>query len=70
MKVGRVGHSAILIKNKDLYVVGGYNTDNNEWLKSVEMCPDVFEDQNPKWQPMAEMHEARFNFGACNFKNE
>lgn len=44
MKVGRVGHSAILIKNKDLYVVGGYNTDNNEWLKSVEMCPDVFED--------------------------
>ncbi len=27
MNIGRVGHSALLIKNKDIYVVGGYNSD-------------------------------------------
>ncbi len=27
--IGRVGHSALLIKNKDIYVIGGYNSDKN-----------------------------------------
>lgn len=27
MKVGRVGHAAVYINNKDIYVIGGYNAD-------------------------------------------
>ena len=48
MLTGRVGHSALLIKNKDIYVIGGYNSDKNEWLKSTEACFDAFEDQTKK----------------------
>ena len=44
MNIGRVGHSALLLKNKDIFVVGGYNSENNEWLKSTEACFDAFED--------------------------
>lgn len=42
MNIGRVGHSAVLVNNKDMYVIGGYNADKNEWLSSVEACFDAF----------------------------
>ena len=29
MSIGRVGHGCLLIKNKDIYVIGGYNSDKN-----------------------------------------
>lgn len=29
MNIGRVGHSAVLVNNKDIYVIGGYNSDKN-----------------------------------------
>ena len=38
LNVGRVGHGAVLVRNKDVLVIGGYNTDKNEWLSSVESC--------------------------------
>ena len=64
--VGRVGHGALLVNNKDLMVIGGYNTDKNEWLSSVECCPSAFEDDSPKeWQQMADMNEHRYYFGYC-----
>ena len=47
MGIGRIGHGALLIKNKDIYVIGGYNSDKNEWLKSTECCSDAFEDTKP-----------------------
>lgn len=43
LNVGRVGHGALLINNKDVYVFGGYNTEKNEWLASVECCRSAFE---------------------------
>lgn len=51
MNIGRVGHSAVLVNNKDIYVIGGYNADKNEWLASVEACIDAFNpDIKPEWQ--------------------
>lgn len=32
MTIGRVGHAALLIRNKDIFVIGGYNSDKNQWL--------------------------------------
>lgn len=29
MNFGRVGHAAVYIRNKDIYVIGGYNADSN-----------------------------------------
>ena len=29
LKTGRVGHGALLIHNKDVFVIGGYNADKN-----------------------------------------
>jgi hypothetical protein len=29
LNIGRVGHAAVYINNKDIYVIGGYNADNN-----------------------------------------
>ena len=46
LNVGRVGHAALLINNKDVYVVGGYNNDKNEWLASVEACQNAFESES------------------------
>ena len=42
LNVGRVGHAAVYINNKDIYVIGGYNADSNQWLSSVETCYDAF----------------------------
>jgi hypothetical protein len=42
LKVGRVGHAAVYINNKDIYVIGGYNSNTNEWLSSVELYQDAF----------------------------
>ena len=47
MLIGKVGHSALLLRNKDLIVIGGYNSDKNEWLKGTEVCQDAFEEPNP-----------------------
>jgi hypothetical protein len=44
MEIGRTGCAALLLKNKDIYVIGGYNSDSNKWLKSTEVCFDAFED--------------------------
>ena len=38
LNIGRVGHAAVYIRNKDIYVIGGYNADTNQWLKSIEIC--------------------------------
>ena len=43
MSIGRIGHSALLLNNKDIFVIGGYNCDKNLWLKSCEACIDAFE---------------------------
>ena len=40
---GRVGHGALMINNRNIYVFGGYNADENEWLASMEACMDAFE---------------------------
>jgi hypothetical protein len=51
LNTGRVGHSAIMVHNKDVYVIGGYNADKNEWLASVEACMDTFDPEIPPvWQ--------------------
>jgi N-acetylneuraminic acid mutarotase len=42
LNVGRVGHAAVYINNKDIYVIGGYNANSNKWLKSMEVCYDAF----------------------------
>ena len=42
MSIGRVGHAAVYINNKDIYVIGGYNADDNLWLTSTEVCYDAF----------------------------
>ncbi len=38
LHTGRVGHAAVYVKNKDIYVIGGYNADSNQWLRSMEIC--------------------------------
>jgi hypothetical protein len=43
LNIGRVGHAAVYINNKDIYVIGGYNADKNQWLASIEICPDAFD---------------------------
>jgi hypothetical protein len=71
MNLGRVGHSALLIRNKDIFVIGGYNSDKNEWLASCEACVDAFEpDVTPEWTFMAEMNEARYNFGCTTWGSD
>ena len=42
LNFGRVGHAAVYINNKDIYVIGGYNSTKNQWLASVETCYDAF----------------------------
>ena len=42
MNVGRLGHAAVYINNKDIYVIGGYNSQADYWLRSVEVCYDAF----------------------------
>ena len=46
LNIGRVGHSAVYINNKDIYVIGGYNANNNKWLASIETCYDAFNTEN------------------------
>ena len=29
LSIGRVGHAALMINNKNMYVIGGYNADEN-----------------------------------------
>lgn len=29
LNIGRIGHAAVYINNRDIYVIGGYNADNN-----------------------------------------
>lgn len=81
LNIGRVGHAAVYINNKDIYVIGGYNADNNKWLSSVETCYDAFNSQGagldgalvphePKWETSAEMNEPRYYFGCCTWRNE
>jgi N-acetylneuraminic acid mutarotase len=71
LQIGRVGHAAVYINNKDIYVIGGYNSNKNQWLASVETCYDAFNlDQKPEWTPMAEMNEPRYYFGCCTWNNE
>lgn len=79
LNVGRVGHAAVYIRNKDIYVIGGYNADNNEWLKSIEICQDAFANVGIKdpskhkkitWEKGPEMKEARYFFGCCAFKDD
>jgi len=70
---GRVGHSAVLVRNRDMYVIGGYNSDKNEWLASVEMCSDAFEgDEHTKkhWVERASMNEPRYYFGCCTWGSD
>ncbi len=71
LALGRVGHAAVYINNKDIYVIGGYNSNKNQWLASVETCYDAFNpDQKPEWVPMADMNESRYYFGCCTWNNE
>lgn len=50
LNFGRVGHAAVYINNKDIYVIGGYNSNKNQWLASVETCYDAFNpDIKPEW---------------------
>jgi len=72
LNLGRVGHSAVYINNKDIYVIGGYNADKNEWLATVEICYDAFNPDNiqPTWELGAEMEEPRYYFGCCTWNNE
>ena len=71
LRVGRVGHAAVYINNKDIFVVGGYNSNTNQWLASVETCYDAFNvEQAPEWVARADMHEARYYFGCCTWNNE
>ena len=79
LKVGRVGHAAVYINNKDIYVIGGYNADTNKWLSSVETCYDAFANvverasasaPMPRWESNADMNEPRYYFGCCTWNNE
>lgn len=71
LSVGRVGHAAVYVNNKDIFVIGGYNADKSLWLSSVETCYDAFnQDIKPRWQQMSEMNEARYYFGCCTWNNE
>lgn len=47
LNIGRVGHSAVLVNNKDVIVIGGYNAEKNQWLASVEACNDAFNPDIP-----------------------
>jgi N-acetylneuraminic acid mutarotase len=75
LKTGRVGHAAVYLNNKDIYVIGGYNATSNKWLSSVEVCHDAFsaikqDDQRravvaadvkqPEWEEISQMNEARY----------
>lgn len=42
LNTGRVGHSVVLVNNQDIFTIGGYNSNNNQWLASVEKCSDAF----------------------------
>jgi N-acetylneuraminic acid mutarotase len=79
LNVGRVGHAAVYVRNKDIYVIGGYSADRNEWMKSIEVCQDAFANVGLKdtslhkeitWEMGAEMKEPRYFFGCCAFKDE
>lgn len=80
LNVGRVGHAAVYINNKDIYVIGGYNADTNSWLASVETCYDAFNNlavgedgeilQQPVWDNNGEMNEPRYYFGCTTWNNE
>ena len=71
LTIGRVGHSAVYINNKDIYVIGGYNADTNQWLASTETCYDAFNPGlRPRWEANANMNEARYYFGCCTWNNE
>lgn len=71
LNVGRVGHAAVYINNKDIYVIGGYNANNNKWLSSMEVCYDAFSGEaDHRWeQDIAEMKEPRYQFGCCTWNN-
>ena len=78
MNVGRVGHAAVYINNKDIYVIGGYNSNDNKWLASVELFQDAFSainsgklaDKPQNWETISHMHEARYYFGCTTWGNE
>ena len=72
LNVGRVGHAAILVNNKDVLAIGGYNANSNEWLASVECCVDAFDPDvpNKSWKFMCEMNEARYYFGCCTWNGD
>ena len=81
LNIGRVGHAAVYINSKDIYVIGGYNADSNQWLSSIETCYDAFSSsphgaegglvsQQSKWEMNAEMNEPRYYFGCCTWNNE
>jgi N-acetylneuraminic acid mutarotase len=72
LTVGRVGHAAVYINNKDIYVIGGYNSDSNQWLASVETCVDAFSaspEEPPRWEKTSEMNNPRYYFGCCTWNN-
>ncbi len=75
LKTGRVGHAAVYLNNKDIYVIGGYNATSNKWLSSVEVCHDAFsaikqddhrravvaaDVKQPEWEEISQMNEARY----------
>jgi len=79
LHTGRVGHAAVYVKNKDIYVIGGYNADSNQWLRSMEICQDAFANvgiKDPKdykvikWENGADMKESRYYFGCCQVRDE
>jgi len=78
MNLGRVGHAAVYINNKDIYVIGGYNSNENKWLASVELYQDAFTainsgkqaDKPQTWEIISHMHEARYYFGCTTWGNE
>ena len=80
LNYGRVGHAAVYINNKDIYVIGGYNADSNSWLGSMEVCYDAFnqagtigDDEKapqPVWEMSVSMNEPRYYFGCCTWNNE
>jgi N-acetylneuraminic acid mutarotase len=81
LNVGRIGHAAVYINNRDIYVIGGYNANTNKWLASVETCYDAFNSapaggdgglvqQPPHWEMNGDMNEPRYYFGCCTWNNE